>query len=400
MGQLKDLVVTGATRLLGKITTKDVEINGGLIINPGSKANHNEGIRINKANGGWATLVLGAEPGSTSGTGSGIWSMHTYNGNFYLSHNGSDNGSPMIKGDSGSWNIYGTTIINNDISMRRVIDFQSNYWTGYICARNANGNLRYELYCNNNPDNVMDGRIGNVNLDVVKDNSGGRSRYIFGTDGTFTAAGFSGTLYGTATHTNVLNTYSDLTFGVNRLQYFNQITSVTSGANVNANPFDDWFHIIRMNHANTLGYYVDLATCFHSNAMYYRRIASGTDHGWVRIIDSDNYSSYALPLTGGTINGNITVTGDVTVGGVSLKTSVSNGKTAVSGAITDMGISNSSPSDTFETMAANIRSIIVGNATANCVLSGYTYYSQYELSQVSQYLRLCSVVSDNLLSTW
>lgn len=46
-----------------------------------------------------------------------------------------------------------------------------------------------------------------------------------------------------------------------------------------------------MNHANANGYFVDLATCFHSNAIYYRRIAGGIEDSWVRLLDSNNYMS-------------------------------------------------------------------------------------------------------------
>jgi len=32
-----------------------------------------------------------------------------------------------------------------------------------------------------------------------------------------------------------------------------------------------------MNHGNSAGYYVDIATAFHQDAMYFRRIVSGED---------------------------------------------------------------------------------------------------------------------------
>ena len=63
----------------------------------------------------------------------------------------------------------------------------------------------------------------------------------------------------------------------------------------------------------------------------------------------------------------------------SLKTSVSNGKSAVASAITDKGISTSATA-TFDTMASNIRSIPTGTdtsdatATAAEILSGKTAY--------------------------
>jgi hypothetical protein len=50
-----------------------------------------------------------------------------------------------------------------------------------------------------------------------------------------------------------------------------------------------------MNHGNNAGYFVDIAACFHSWNLWYRRIQSGevadnstTNSGWVRILDSKN----------------------------------------------------------------------------------------------------------------
>ena len=97
-----------------------------------------------------------------------------------------------------------------------------------------------------------------------------------------------------------LFTTDAITYGLNGLQYFNQITGTTSGATNNANPYNDWFHIIRMNHGDADGYFVDLATAFHQDAMYFRRIVSGQDNGWRKILHDGN--SY---VTGGkgVING-------------------------------------------------------------------------------------------------
>lgn len=64
-----------------------------------------------------------------------------------------------------------------------------------------------------------------------------------------------------------------------------------------------------------------------------------------------------------------------------LKTSVSDGKTAIAAAVTDKGV-NTAASDSFSTMATNIGSIPVGTdtsdatATAAQILSGYTAYAK------------------------
>ena len=97
-----------------------------------------------------------------------------------------------------------------------------------------------------------------------------------------------------ASYAGLRSVYSDylkqnasLVFGRNELQYFNQYTNVTTGANKNANPKTDWYHILRMNHANERGYFVDLAIPFNDNRIQFRRITGGYDNGWRRIITEE-----------------------------------------------------------------------------------------------------------------
>ena len=63
-----------------------------------------------------------------------------------------------------------------------------------------------------------------------------------------------------------------------------------------------------------------------------------------------------------------------------LKTSVSDGKTAIAAAVTDKGV-NTAASDSFSTMATNIGAIVQldssdATATAAKILSGYTAYAK------------------------
>lgn len=88
-------------------------------------------------------------------------------------------------------------------------------------------------------------------------------------------------------YSDYLKANADIVFGRNELQYFNQYTSVTTGATSNANPTADWHHILRMNHANSSGYFVDLAIPFHDNRIQFRRIVSGSDVGWYRVITEE-----------------------------------------------------------------------------------------------------------------
>lgn len=88
-------------------------------------------------------------------------------------------------------------------------------------------------------------------------------------------------------YSDYLKANASIVFGRNELQYFNQYTGVTAGATNNANPKTDWYHILRMNHANNSGYFVDLAIPFFDNKIQFRRITSGSDNGWRRIITEE-----------------------------------------------------------------------------------------------------------------
>lgn len=88
-------------------------------------------------------------------------------------------------------------------------------------------------------------------------------------------------------YSDYLKANASIVFGRNELQYFNQHTSTTYGATNNANPTADWYHILRMNHANSSGYFVDLAIPFNDNRVQFRRIVGGSDVGWYRIITEE-----------------------------------------------------------------------------------------------------------------
>lgn len=88
-------------------------------------------------------------------------------------------------------------------------------------------------------------------------------------------------------YSDYLKANASIVFGRNELQYFNQYTGVTAGATNNANPKTNWYHILRMNHANNSGYFVDLAIPFFDNRIQFRRITSGSDNGWRRVITEE-----------------------------------------------------------------------------------------------------------------
>lgn len=132
--------------------------------------------------------------------------------------------------------------------------------------------------------------------------------------GTVTAPTFTGALNGTAEWSKRLATNSQLTFGLNGLTYFNANLGAGTAANQNVGPTAQWWHILRMNHGNSSGYFADIAVPLNtSDGIYWRRIQRGTNYGWYRVLDTNNYT--------GIIDGRyVNVTGDTMTGALSVAT--------------------------------------------------------------------------------
>lgn len=130
--------------------------------------------------------------------------------------------------------------------------------------------------------------------------------------GTVIAPTFTGDLNGTAEWSKRLATNSQLTFGLNGLTYFNANLGAGTAANRNVGPTAQWWHILRMNHGNGSGYFADIAVPLNtSDGIYWRRIQGGTNHGWYRVLDTNNYA--------GIIDGRyVNVTGDTMTGALHL----------------------------------------------------------------------------------
>ena len=130
--------------------------------------------------------------------------------------------------------------------------------------------------------------------------------------GTVTAPTFTGALNGTAEWSKRLATNSQLTFGLNGLTYFNANLGAGTAANQNVGPTAQWWHILRMNHGNSSGYFADIAVPLNtSDGIYWRRIQGGTNYGWYRVLDTNNYA--------GIIDGRyVNVTGDTMTGALHL----------------------------------------------------------------------------------
>ena len=115
----------------------------------------------------------------------------------------------------------------------------------------------------------------------------------FHNDGLFYFRKQNGTSRATidANVTGKLLALSTITYGEGGLQWKDLSTTASDAKNDPTkvcNPVADWFHHIILNHSNSNGYYVDIAACFHSNYIAYRRIQTGQDKGWVRLCDSSN----------------------------------------------------------------------------------------------------------------
>lgn len=132
--------------------------------------------------------------------------------------------------------------------------------------------------------------------------------------GTVTAPTFTGALNGTAEWSKRLATNGQLTFGLNGLTYFNADLGAGTAANQNVGPTAQWWHILRMNHGNSSGYFADIAVPLNtSDGIYWRRIQGGTNYGWYRVLDTNNYA--------GIIDGRyVNVTGDTMTGALSVAT--------------------------------------------------------------------------------
>jgi len=109
------------------------------------------------------------------------------------------------------------------------------------------------------------------------------------------------TLNGNADTASKLKYNSTITYGAQGLQMYCTTDSENYGTPVNGttitNPTDTYYYHLMLNYWNTNGYYLDIAAGLWSKGgnIYYRKVSSGTVYDWVKFLDSENYSSYALP---------------------------------------------------------------------------------------------------------
>lgn len=75
-----------------------------------------------------------------------------------------------------------------------------------------------------------------------------------------------------------------ITYGITGIQFaqFSGLGGDGTSGQITKNPYDDWFHHIILNHANSDGYYTDFAFAFHQDDYRIRRVVGGVDQGWKR----------------------------------------------------------------------------------------------------------------------
>ena len=264
--------------------------------------NYGEGIRLNCNDGQWATIAMGST--GDTGTRANCWSIHRKSdNNFCISRNSSDGVNGLVMTSVGMGlgtaapqsrlHVVGTTMSHGLLVCNRgsstaasnygdaAIEIReynfggaqsdtwgiaprlSFHWGGRVTAQiglASNGWL-YAANASN---------TGTTMSKIVLENGGTWGINITGSAGSANSATY-------------LSNNTTMSYGWNGLQYFNASMSAASTAGQNNSPTADWYHIIRMNHANGNGYYFDIASCFHNNNMYFKRVASGSSSGWLHI---------------------------------------------------------------------------------------------------------------------
>ena len=74
-------------------------------------------------------------------------------------------------------------------------------------------------------------------------------------------------------------------FGASKLQWMDQSGAGGTGLDgaTVPNPTNEWYHHIIQNHGNNGGYYVNIASAFHSDAIYFQRMVNGSLQGYRRL---------------------------------------------------------------------------------------------------------------------
>ena len=117
---------------------------------------------------------------------------------------------------------------------------------------------------------------------------------------------------------NILYENSTITYGASQLQWMDINGNGGTGLNGSnpQNPTNDWHYHLLMNHANSNGYYVDLAFDFHDDNVWFQRNENGTLQGWRQMFhdayhpNADTWTTsrtITIGNTGKSVNGSANV---------------------------------------------------------------------------------------------
>ena len=76
--------------------------------------------------------------------------------------------------------------------------------------------------------------------------------------------------------------------------------------NSTLNPDTDWHYALRLSHGSADSYYsATIAISFWTDTIQFRRKQGGVNQNWRTLLTNANFSTYAFPLTGGGLNGDL-----------------------------------------------------------------------------------------------
>ena len=202
---------------------------------------------------------------------------------------GTMNGTAIIRwADSGNWN-NSNSGVTFPVVRGGLEWYGQSDWIKIFAEETANDLLN--LVCQFGDD---------ANPALVFRNKDGTQVAKIGADGIISATTFSGSLSGNASSATYLGTDTSFVLTRNSLQYFNISGTAGNALKTNDTPTTAWWHIMRCTHANSAGYYTDLAIPFNDVSLYYKRISNGSvqNGGWIKVLDSNNYTSYTVKKDG------------------------------------------------------------------------------------------------------
>lgn len=269
----------------------------------GNAPGNGQGVDIGASGNAYFRSNVGT---SSHGTSARFLEIQNANGNFIPYSFESEYGNH-------SWGTVMRIRINQSGADRPSIQFSS-----------ASNDTRWNVgYCYADDNFRVTQNMGYRNDNSTSD-GWGTERFRINTDGN-TYAAIGGTLYanGTQVVTNNGGTWNIAISGNSSTATRTSSQSGYGNAGTGMFPFYNWggsnggggapsdstytTGITVGSHPSDQAYGFQIANNMWNNGLWTRSYNSGW-YGWVRLLDSSNYSSYALPLSGGTMTGDITYT--------------------------------------------------------------------------------------------